>query len=63
MSEKITNSAQTLLIDCDDTLWENNIYFERAFDEFIEFLGHSRLSPAEVRDVLDEIETINEDAT
>jgi len=22
--------GQTLLIDADDTLWENNIYFERA---------------------------------
>jgi len=24
----------SVLIDADDTLWENNIYFERAFDEF-----------------------------
>ncbi|MBV8053032.1 MAG: haloacid dehalogenase, partial [Acidobacteriaceae bacterium] len=24
------NDPQTLLIDADDTLWENNIYFERA---------------------------------
>ena len=22
--------GQTLLIDADDTLWENNVYFERA---------------------------------
>jgi len=28
------NGAQTLLIDADDTLWENNIYFERAIREF-----------------------------
>ena len=27
-----------LLIDADDTLWENNIYFERAIHAFIEFL-------------------------
>ena len=50
---------QHLLIDADDTLWENNIYFERAIDEFIAFLNHSRLSPAEVRAVLDEIERAN----
>ncbi len=25
-----TNHSQTLLIDADDTLWENNIYFERV---------------------------------
>lgn len=50
---------QFLIIDADDTLWENNIYFERAFDEFVEFLDHSALSPKEVRDVLDEIEAAN----
>jgi len=50
---------QYLIIDADDTLWENNIYFERAFDEFVEFLDHSFLSPREVRDVLDEIESAN----
>ncbi len=48
-----------LLIDADDTLWENNIYFERAFDSFCDFLDHSALSPAQVRDVLNEIEMAN----
>ena len=48
-----------LIFDADDTLWENNIYFERAFDEFCDFLNHSRLSPPEVRDVLNEIELVN----
>ncbi len=52
-------TRQFLIIDADDTLWENNIYFERAFEEFVEFLGHSRLTPHEVRDVLDEIELAN----
>jgi putative hydrolase of the HAD superfamily len=50
---------QHLIIDADDTLWENNIYFERAFDEFVQFLGHSSMTPREVRDVLDEIEETN----
>lgn len=45
-----------LLIDADDTLWENNIYFEQAIHEFISFLNHSHLTPAEVRAVLDEVE-------
>jgi putative hydrolase of the HAD superfamily len=49
----------SLLIDADDTLWENNIYFERAFDDFAAFLDHSALNPAEVRAVLDEIEIAN----
>lgn len=45
-----------LLIDADDTLWENNIYFEQAIHTFITFLDHSVLTPAEVRAVLDEVE-------
>ncbi len=48
-----------LLIDADDTLWENNIYFERAFDNFCSFLDHSALTPAQVREVLNEIELAN----
>ena len=50
---------QQLIIDADDTLWENNIYFERAFDEFVQFLDHSTMPPAEVRSVLDAIEEAN----
>jgi putative hydrolase of the HAD superfamily len=50
---------QHLIVDADDTLWENNIYFERAFDQFCDFLDHSSLTPVEVRGVLDEIETVN----
>ena len=42
-------AGQTLLIDADDTLWENNIYFERAIAAFIGFLNHKEYSPAEVR--------------
>jgi putative hydrolase of the HAD superfamily len=53
------NQRQNLIVDADDTLWENNIYFESAFDDFCDFLSHSKLSPAEVRAVLDEIETVN----
>jgi len=49
----------SLLIDADDTLWENNIYFERAFDAFCDFLNHSALTPPQVRDVLNEIELAN----
>ena len=52
-------TRQYLVIDADDTLWENNIYFEQAFDEFVSFLDHSRLAPAEVRTILDEIEMVN----
>jgi putative hydrolase of the HAD superfamily len=50
---------QFLIVDADDTLWENNIYFERAFEDFVLFLDHSSLTPPQVRDVLDEIEGAN----
>ncbi len=48
-----------LLIDADDTLWENSVYFEEAIEEFTSFLDHSELTPPEVRQVLDEIELRN----
>ena len=50
------NGAQTLLIDADDTLWENNIYFERAIATFISFLDHREYTPEEVRLVLNDVE-------
>lgn len=52
-------TRQFLIIDADDTLWENNIYFERAFDGFVDYLDHSSLTPQQVRAVLDDIETVN----
>ncbi len=56
MSELLFSDPQTLLIDADDTLWENNIYFERAIASFISFLDHQEYSPAQVRGVLNEVE-------
>ena len=48
-----------LIFDADDTLWENNIYFERAFDDFVDFLDHSSLTSPQVREVLNEFELVN----
>ncbi len=50
---------QHLIFDADDTLWENNIYFEEAFDQFCNFLSHSSMTPSQIRSVLDEIEIVN----
>jgi putative hydrolase of the HAD superfamily len=52
----VSTRPQSLLIDADDTLWENNIYFERAIASFISFLDHQEHSPAQVRGVLNEVE-------
>jgi putative hydrolase of the HAD superfamily len=56
MSTVRLDPAQTLMIDADDTLWENNIYFERAIVNFVSFLNHSELSAPQVRGVLNEVE-------
>jgi len=43
---------QHLLFDADDTLWENNIYFERAISAFISYLDHRVHTDEEVREHL-----------
>ncbi len=48
--------GQTLLIDADDTLWENNIYFERAIADFISYLDHQHHSRQQVRERLNQVE-------
>jgi putative hydrolase of the HAD superfamily len=48
--------GQTLLIDADDTLWENNIYFERAIASFIAYLNHHEYTREEVREQLNHAE-------
>ncbi len=55
----MADRPQQLIFDADDTLWENNVYFERAFDEFVEMLAHSTMAPDEIRAALDEIEVVN----
>jgi putative hydrolase of the HAD superfamily len=51
-----SHGGQTLLIDADDTLWANNVYFERAIANFISFLNHHEYTPAQVRAVLNDVE-------
>jgi putative hydrolase of the HAD superfamily len=50
---------QTLIFDADDTLWENNVIFERVVDDFIDWVAHPTLEPAAVRALLAEIEEAN----
>lgn len=51
--------GQTLLIDADDTLWENNIYFERAIAAFISWLDHKDYTREQVRETLNQVEREN----
>ena len=52
-------TRQVLILDGDDTLWENNVYFEQAIEDFIDFVDHSTLSREQVRATLDEVERLN----
>ena len=54
-----TPPRRHLVIDGDDTLWENNVFFEQAAEAFIDYLDHSSLGRAEVRAALDEVERLN----
>ena len=56
MKRMVPKLSQSLLIDADDTLWENNIYFERAIAKFISHLNHQEFTPEQVRHVLNEVE-------
>ncbi len=52
----MTRTGQTLLFDADDTLWENNIYFERAIAAFISYMDHKVHTVEEVREHLNAVE-------
>jgi putative hydrolase of the HAD superfamily len=52
-------ARQTILIDADDTLWENNVFFEKTIEDFIaqlECLGYTR---EYIRHILNETERRN----
>ena len=50
---------RTLLIDADDTLWENNIYFEQVTAEFVAALGQQGHAAERVDQLLWETEQRN----
>jgi putative hydrolase of the HAD superfamily len=49
----------TLVFDADDTLWENNIRFNRVIDDYIAWIAHPTLDRAAIRAVLLDIEAAN----
>jgi putative hydrolase of the HAD superfamily len=54
-----TDTPQVLIFDADDTLWENNVLFERVIEDFFDWLAHPTLDRAKVRAVLDDIQAAN----
>jgi putative hydrolase of the HAD superfamily len=47
----------TLLLDADDTLWENNVHFEHAIASFLSMLDHAPHTPHQMRERLNQIES------
>ena len=52
-------ARQTLLIDADDTLWENNVFFEQTIEDFITLLEPVGYSREYIRRILNETERRN----
>ena len=50
---------QTLLIDADDTLWENNVFFEKTIEDFISRVEPFGYARDYVRRILNETERRN----
>src|SRR5215467_3868792 len=50
---------ETLLIDADNTLWENNLFFEQTIQEFLTLLEPFGYPPGYARHILNETETRN----
>lgn len=50
---------ETLLIDADDTLWENNLYYEEVIDRFCELLAPLGVAREELRERLNKGERQN----
>ncbi len=52
-------ARETILIDADDTLWENNVYFERTIEEFLNLLEPFGYPREYARHILNETERRN----
>jgi putative hydrolase of the HAD superfamily len=48
-----------LIFDADDTLWENNVLFDRAIADFIEWVAHPTLDADAITATLHDIERAN----
>src|SRR5271167_1795423 len=54
-----TMPRETILIDADDTLWENNVYFEQTISEFLTLLEPFGYPREYARHILNETERRN----
>jgi putative hydrolase of the HAD superfamily len=59
MAPELVERSLTLLIDADDTLWENNIYFLEVTERFLEAVSAFQVDLDEARQLLIETERRN----
>ncbi|WP_433113846.1 HAD family hydrolase [Micromonospora sp. CA-246542] len=59
VDQEARRRAQVLIFDADDTLWENNVVFERVIDDFLAWIDHPTMDRTEIRAILDDIERAN----
>ncbi|KJY31366.1 HAD family hydrolase [Streptomyces sp. NRRL S-495] len=52
-------NGQVLVFDADDTLWENNVLFERVIHDYLDWLRHPTLDRAQLRAALDDVQRAN----
>ena len=50
--------GQTLLVDADDTLWENNVFFERVIGAYADRMAFHGHTPGAARETLHAIERV-----
>lgn len=55
----MSRSGHVLVFDADDTLWENNVLFERVIDDFLDWVAHPTMDKVRIRAILDDIERAN----
>jgi putative hydrolase of the HAD superfamily len=55
----VRHDRQVLIFDADDTLWENNVLFERVIDDFLTWVATPALAKVKIRAMLDEIQAAN----
>lgn len=52
-------ARNTIIIDADDTLWENNVFFDKAIGHFVSQLEYLGYTPDYIRHILNETERRN----
>ncbi len=56
---EMPGGRRSLIFDADDTLWENNVLFERVVEDYLDWLAHPTLDRTEIRAILDDVEAAN----